>query len=404
MNNASIKIPPGKEHNQFVASETIATIKALCSDEYTLIHCCNVFGLPGGYPCLINKNEIKLDLIGDISLEEAIHINLEGNKLDGIEKIEDNGDVIFTDKCNEIFKKSLNFDCKILKKDEWKIMEEELYEKFKEYQSKSKKYKITSFENYKNIHSTYKKIRKPIYCDYIKNIILKNKMLDNFIDIGCGTGNYLVEFKDIFNKLIGIDESTDMTSNIKDCNNINIINKNILDLPPLDIKSDVVLMCQVLHHLKLNEDNVLTKFFEYINNFMNKNGLLIINTSTPEQQKYGFWWASLIPKAIDKQKMNFPELSELDNALAKNFVKIEEKICIDHMQDEEIYFLNDINNIDKLMNSDSSWSYCNNIEKALVKKNIINMHKLGKLNKYIEDNDRKRFSIGQTTLLIYRKK
>ena len=36
-------------------------------------------------------------------------------------------------------------------------------------------------------------------------------------------------------------------------------------------------------------------------------------------------WASLIPKAIDKQKMNFPELSELDNALAKNFVKLKKK-------------------------------------------------------------------------------
>ena len=47
-------------------------------------------------------------------------------------------------------------------------------------------------------------------------------------------------------------------------------------------------MCQVLHHLKLNEDNVLTKSAQYINNFMNKNGLSNnSNTSTPEQQKYG---------------------------------------------------------------------------------------------------------------------
>lgn len=128
--NTKINIPPGKEHNHFVASEIITVIESLSKQEKTLIHCCNVFGYPGGYPCLINKDGIKISLFDNITLDEAININWEGNKLDGLEEINENGEIIVTEECYNLFLKFFNYDCRKLKINEWESREIELNNKY----------------------------------------------------------------------------------------------------------------------------------------------------------------------------------------------------------------------------------------------------------------------------------
>ena len=57
-------------------------------------------------------------MLPGISREEAIWINEEGGKIDGIEKIKDDGTVVFCDKNVEYMREVVGYECKELKPSE----------------------------------------------------------------------------------------------------------------------------------------------------------------------------------------------------------------------------------------------------------------------------------------------
>ena len=83
------------------------------------VHTCvtGVEGLPGGYPARLSQKGAEIVLPG-ISREEAIRINEEGAKIDGIEKIKDDGTVVFCDKNVEYMREVVGYECKELKPSE----------------------------------------------------------------------------------------------------------------------------------------------------------------------------------------------------------------------------------------------------------------------------------------------
>ena len=83
------------------------------------VHTCvtGVEGLPGGYPARLSRKGAEIVLPG-ISREEAIRINEEGAKIDGIEKIKDDGTVVFCDKNVEYMREVVGYECKELKPSE----------------------------------------------------------------------------------------------------------------------------------------------------------------------------------------------------------------------------------------------------------------------------------------------
>ena len=94
-------------------------------------------GLPGAYPTRLSAEGAEVALPG-ITLEEAIRINEEGAKMDGIEKIKDDGTVVFLDQNVEYMRQVVGYDCKELKIDESEERAKELnrglkrlYEKYK---------------------------------------------------------------------------------------------------------------------------------------------------------------------------------------------------------------------------------------------------------------------------------
>jgi hypothetical protein len=83
------------------------------------VHTCvtGVEGLPGGYPARLSRRGAEVVLPG-ISKEEAIRINEEGAKIDGIERIKDDGTVVFCDKNVEYMSEVVGYECKELKPSE----------------------------------------------------------------------------------------------------------------------------------------------------------------------------------------------------------------------------------------------------------------------------------------------
>ncbi len=80
------------------------------------VHTCvtGVAGLPGGYPCRLSEKGAEIVLPG-ISREEAIRINEEGGRIDGIERIKDDGNVVFCEENVEHMREVVGYECEELK-------------------------------------------------------------------------------------------------------------------------------------------------------------------------------------------------------------------------------------------------------------------------------------------------
>ena len=103
--------------NYVTASSAVKNIVAIAenSNEYT--HAPSPNGLIGGYPVRLGSKGAKVILPGDLTLEKAIEINKAAEKFDGIEKIKDDGTIVFTNTTYSIMKE-LGYDCRELSFDD----------------------------------------------------------------------------------------------------------------------------------------------------------------------------------------------------------------------------------------------------------------------------------------------
>ena len=87
-------------------------------------------GLPGGYPARLSAEGAEVVLPG-LSLEEAIEINEAGARLDGIERVKNDGTVVFIDENVELMREVVGYECKGLKISESEERAKELNTKLK---------------------------------------------------------------------------------------------------------------------------------------------------------------------------------------------------------------------------------------------------------------------------------
>ena len=102
--------PSGIEFTTVSASSTIENMYALLGEQKIFRHSPAPNGLPGGYPIILSKAGAELALPEGISKEEAVKLMEEAQKLDGIERIEEDGTVIVPEYANKIMKEMLGFD------------------------------------------------------------------------------------------------------------------------------------------------------------------------------------------------------------------------------------------------------------------------------------------------------
>jgi hypothetical protein len=103
--------------NYVTASSAVKNVIAILenSNEYT--HASSPNGLIGGYPVRLGGKGAAVILPDDLTLEEAIEINKAAEKFDGIERIKDDGTIVYTDTSYSIMKE-LGYDCRELSFDD----------------------------------------------------------------------------------------------------------------------------------------------------------------------------------------------------------------------------------------------------------------------------------------------
>jgi hypothetical protein len=121
---------------------TSATIvfEEMVSSTNKVIHAPGPCGLPGGYPVRVNERGLEVILPDNLTLENAIYLNQECMRLDGIEHIDVNGTVYFTSREMAILKEFLGYDCQCMLLVETEEWAKELQAKYVSFASKYSPY------------------------------------------------------------------------------------------------------------------------------------------------------------------------------------------------------------------------------------------------------------------------
>jgi hypothetical protein len=132
---APYPITGGPATHFLTAGSALRLIRALLSDGSTLLHAPAPNGLPGGYPVIASNDGVQPAPIPGLSLEQAIALNEEAQRFDGIERIEADGTVVFCPEMVEAFRELLGYDCLRLAPDEAEERAHELIDRFHRYAS-----------------------------------------------------------------------------------------------------------------------------------------------------------------------------------------------------------------------------------------------------------------------------
>jgi len=123
---------------EFIASCVTRNVLAILFDTGEIVHAPGPEGLPGGYPVRLSAKGAEVVVSDGMTKEEAIKINEEAQKYEGIDKIKEDGTVVCTEHAAQIMKEVLDYDCKELKLDECERKAKELISAYKKLSDKYK--------------------------------------------------------------------------------------------------------------------------------------------------------------------------------------------------------------------------------------------------------------------------
>ncbi len=109
-----------------IGASAVRNIMAIVNDTNEFAHAPGPNGLPGGYPIRINAKGVEIVLPEGITLEEAIKINTDGIKQEGIEEIKDDGTVVLTDEAYSIQRELYGVDFREYRFDDMEDIAKEL--------------------------------------------------------------------------------------------------------------------------------------------------------------------------------------------------------------------------------------------------------------------------------------
>jgi hypothetical protein len=89
--------PYGRETHDLTAAATAYALDALLCESTDTVHLPSPWGLPGGYPVRLRPGGPELDLPAGLGEEDAIDINRRAGRWDGLEEVEDDGTLVFTE-------------------------------------------------------------------------------------------------------------------------------------------------------------------------------------------------------------------------------------------------------------------------------------------------------------------
>ncbi|MFO7926876.1 hypothetical protein [Natronomonas sp.] len=110
--------PSAREISVLTGTLSARIVKSVLCDSGLVIHAPGPNGMEGGYPVRLDRDGAEVVLPDDISLNEAERLSQEANRYDGIERIENDGAILFTETARDAMDEILGVDIKSFRPDE----------------------------------------------------------------------------------------------------------------------------------------------------------------------------------------------------------------------------------------------------------------------------------------------
>ncbi len=130
---APYPVPAGPVTHFLTAGSTLRLVRALLASDGVRLHAPGPAGLPGGYPVIASRDGVRPAPVEGLTLAQAIAINTQSHRFDGIERIEADGSVVFCPAAADALRRALGYDCPRLQPTETEERAKELIARFREY-------------------------------------------------------------------------------------------------------------------------------------------------------------------------------------------------------------------------------------------------------------------------------
>jgi ubiquinone/menaquinone biosynthesis C-methylase UbiE len=157
----------------------------------------------------------------------------------------------------------------------------------------------------------------------------------NYLDIGCGTGNYLNALAAKGLTICGADPSAEMLAQaIRNNPSATFVTAGAEQLPYDTEHFDGIMAVLTIHHWQ----DMMAGLRE-INRVLKKSGRLVLFTFTPEQMR-GYWLYHYFPIMIERCMLTTPPLAEMESRLRDcgfSHVASEPYFVRENLQDHFLY-------------------------------------------------------------------
>ncbi len=273
---------------------------------------------------------------------------------------------------------------------------------------------MSQFEDYTVSSENYDLTRRPVGMELILGAFAcgSRPLAEQIVrDAGCGTGNYAAALAGKVRRLDGVEFDPGMLAAAKaklsNHPGVQLCEGSILELPYESGSGDGVMVNFVLHHLEEGTDAgfaATRRAIAECYRVLAPGGTLVVQTCTPVQYQEAYWYASLIPEAVDRALERYIPLDLLEESMREVGLRPGGRLVpLDDVLQGDAFFDPCGPLRQEWRDGDSTWALVKESEMARAVSEIERMLSDDSMGPFLAEREERRRELGQATFVVGRR-